>query len=114
MSFQEDVQGLKNALDSLQSVAQLRSYLLEKDLQLVVTICTSQVSFLDWDITRRKVCGILHLGMKVRISRAFSNDALLETRTIAPISFDQVDWIDQGNLFETLKEGIKECIKKVC
>ncbi|MCB1068269.1 MAG: hypothetical protein KDK96_10825 [Chlamydiia bacterium] len=114
MSFQRDIQELKEALDSFESVGQLRSYLLGKDMRLVLTICTPKVSFLDWDITRRKVCGILHLGMKVRISRSLSGDAILETRTMVPITFDQVEWINQNDLFETLKEGIKESIKKIC
>ncbi|MCB1068670.1 MAG: hypothetical protein KDK56_10870, partial [Simkania sp.] len=68
---------------------------------------------MEWDITQKQVSGILELGMQIRLSKIANDDVLLETRLYESVRLDQVDPIDQKDLFETLKQGIKRCIKKV-
>lgn len=114
MSFHEDVTILKNHIDEISSISQLRAFLLEKDLKLVVTILSTGFTCMEWDISQRQVAGILELGMQMRLSKLINEDVLLETRFYEPVRLDQAHPIDQKKLFETLKEGIKTCIKKVC
>lgn len=114
MAFNEDVTSLKNHIDEIGSIGQLRTFLLEKNLKLVVTILSTGFTCMEWDITQRQVAGILELGMQIRLSKLKNDDVLLETRFYESVRLDQVDPIDQKDLFETLKQGIKRCIKKVC
>ncbi len=113
MAFHENVTSLKNHIDEISSIGQLRAFLLEKNLRLVVTILSTRFTCMEWDITQKQAAGILELGVQIRLSKIANDDVLLETRFYEPVRLNQIDPIDQKDLFETLKEGIKRCIKKV-
>ena len=113
MAFHEGITSLKNHIDEIASIGQLRAFLIEKNLRLVVTILSTGFTCMEWDITQKQVSGILELGMQIRLSKIANDDVLLETRLYESVRLDQVDPIDQKDLFETLKQGIKRCIKKV-
>lgn len=112
MPFHEDVTALKNHIDNIHSIGQLRTFLLEKNFKLVITILSTGFTCMEWDITQRDVAGVLELGMQMRLSKIENDDILLETRFYEPVRLSQVDPVDQKELFETLKVGIKNCIKK--
>jgi hypothetical protein len=114
MAFHENVKSLKEHIDELTSIGQLKTFLLEKDLKLIVTIVSTGFACMDWNITERQVSGILELGMQMRLSNLQNDDVLLETRFPKPIHLDKVEPIDQRDLFDTLKQGIKTCIRKIC
>lgn len=114
MTFQEDVTSLKNQIDDIGSIGELRTYLLEKNLKLVVTFLSTGFTSMDWDITQRQVSGILELGVQMRLSKLVDDDVLLETRFYESVRLSQVDPIDQRDLLKTLKQAIKNCIKKAC
>ncbi|MBF5060082.1 hypothetical protein [Candidatus Neptunochlamydia vexilliferae] len=113
MTFQEDIADLQAQLDEIDSIGELRTRLARRDLRLVVSIYTQGVHCMDWDITTKKVCGIVQLAFSIQIRRISSDDALVETTALCPVSFNRVEWFDQKKLFEIFKVGIKECIKKV-
>jgi len=113
MTFQEDVTSLKNHIDELGSIGQLRTFLLEKNLKLVVTLLSTGFTCMDWDITQRQVSGILEIGVQMRLSKLAHDDVLLETRFYESVRLSQIDPIEQRDLFETLKQAIKTCIKRV-
>jgi len=69
---------------------------------------------MKWDITQKQVAGVLELGMQMRLSKIANDDVLLETRFYESVRLDKVDPIDQKDLFETLNQGLKRCIKKIC
>jgi hypothetical protein len=114
MTFQEDVTILKNHIDAISSIGELRTYLLEKKLKLVVTLLSTGFTCMDWNITQRQVSGVLELGVQMRLSKLVDDEVLLETRFYESVRLNQIDPIDQRDLFETLKQAIKTCIKKVC
>lgn len=80
MNFQEDVTSLKNRIDTIGSIGELRAYLLEKNLKLIVTLLSTGFTCMDWDITQRQVSGVLELGVQMRLSKLVDDDVLLETR----------------------------------
>ena len=114
MTFHEDVTSLKNHIDAIGSIGELRTYLLEKNLKLIVTLLSTGFTCMDWNITQRQVSGVLELGVQMRLSKLVDGDVLLETRFYESVRLNQIDPIDQRDLFETLKQAIKTCIKKVC
>ena len=114
MAFHENVKVLKERIEEISSIGQLRTFLLEKDLKLIVTIVSMGFTCIDWDITQRQVSGILELGMQIGLSNLQGDDVLLETRFPTPIRLNEIGPIDQRNLFDTLKQGIITCIKKLC
>jgi len=50
----------------------------------------------------------------MRLSKLVDKDVFLETRFYESVWLNQIDPIDQRELFETLKKAIKTRIKKVC
>jgi len=113
MSLKEDVADLKDHLDEMESLGQLRTHLIQRGLRLILTIYSTGFSCMDWNITERQVTGVLHLGFRIKISKLVKDESLLETRAIIPVYLDEAGWIDQKDLFATLKQGIKIGIKKI-
>lgn len=113
MTFQSDVMNLKKHLDEINSIGEIRSNLLKRDLRLIVSIYTRGIYCIDWDITDKKLEGILDLGIRIKLSKLSDDDVSTETLPLYPVTFNQIDWTDQEDLFEKLKQGIKTCIKRV-
>ncbi len=113
MTLHEDIKYIENHLDHIQSVAQLRSLLARKSLQLVVVLISNEFSCLEWNITQKQVSKVLDLGLRIRISKISDESQSLETVHAVPIRMKEPNWMDLENLFEILKVGIKNCIRKV-
>lgn len=113
MSLKEDVADLKEHLDEMESLGQLRTHLIQRGLHLITTIYSTGFSCMDWNITERQVTGVLHLGLRIKISKLLNDEILLETRALTPVYLDEAGWISQKDLFDTLKQGIKTCIKRI-
>ena len=113
MTFHENVKALKEHIDEITSIGQLKTFLVEKDLKLIVKIVSTGFTCMDWNISERQVSGILELGMQTRLSSLQNDDVLFETRFPTPIHLDKAEPIDQRDLFDTLKQGIKTCIRKI-
>lgn len=113
MTFHENITFLKNQMDGIESFEQLRSVLLEKNLKLVITLSSDGITNFDWDVTQKKVAGILRLGMLLRLSKLKGDDILLETRNHQSIHFDSIDLVEQKDLFSLLKRGIKDCLNRI-
>ncbi|NGX51416.1 MAG: hypothetical protein K1060chlam2_01282 [Chlamydiae bacterium] len=112
MSIHQAIRDLQENLEEMQSIGQLRSYLLQKSLRLVVTIYSTGFSSWDWNITERQVSGVLNWGIRIKISNLSNVRLFLENSVLVPICLDEAKGIDQKDLFKNLKEGIKACIKK--
>ncbi len=112
MTLQEDVKYLENHLDHIQSVEELRALLAQKKLKLVVVLISNEFSCLEWNITQKQVSKVLDMGLRIRISKILNEGQSLETVHAVPIRMKDPNWIDLDKLFETLKVGIKNCIKK--
>lgn len=114
MVFKEDIADLKRYVSQIESIGQLREFLIEKKLKLVVTILSTGFTCMDWDITQRQVAGILELGLKIKISKLVGDEILLETQFYESVRLDHTDPVDQKTLLEKLKQGISNCIKRGC
>ena len=114
MVFKEDIADLKRYVSQIESIGQLREFLIEKKLKLVVTILSTGFTCMDWDITQRQVAGILELGLKMKISKFVGDEILLETQFYESVRLDHTDPVDQKTLLEKLKQGISNCIKRGC
>lgn len=113
MSFDDDITSLKNQINNINSIGSLRTFLLEKNLKLVVTLLSTGFTCMEWNITQRQVAGVLELGMQMRLSSLINENLLLETRFNESVRLSQIEPIDQRDLFETLKQGIKNCIQNI-
>jgi len=113
MTLSEDVKDLEKRLDQIHTVEELRSILAQKSLKLVVVLISNKCSCLEWNITQKQVCKVLDLGMRIRISDARDETQSLETVECAAIRVKEINWVDLDDLFETLKQGIKSCIKRI-
>ena len=114
MALYKDVTSLKNHIDEIETIGQLRTFFLKKNLKLVVTILSTGFTCMDWDITQRQVAGILELGLKMKISKFVGDEILLETQFYESVRLDHTDPVDQKTLLEKLKQGISNCIKRGC
>ena len=113
MTLHEDVKYIENCLDQIQSVEQLRALLTQKRLKLVVVLISNEFSCLEWNITQKQVSKVLDLGLRIRISKDSDESQSFKTVHAAPIRMKEPNWMDLENLFEILKVGIKNCIRKV-
>ena len=113
MTLHEDVKYIENCLDQIQSIEELRALLTQKRLKLIVVIVSNEFSCLEWNITQKQVSKVLDLGLRIRISKDSDESQSLETVHAAPIRMKAPNWMDLENLFEILKVGIKNCIRKV-
>lgn len=111
MTLQEDVKYIENHLDQAQSVEQLRTFLAQKRLKLVVVLISKDSTCVEWNITQKQVCKVLDLGLRIRISRISDESELLETIHSVPIRVKEANWVDLDDLFEVLKQEITKCIK---
>ncbi|MCB1107475.1 MAG: hypothetical protein KDK76_05195 [Chlamydiia bacterium] len=107
----KDVEFLRECLDQAQSVQELRQLLEKKDLNLVVILMSSQFSCLEWDIRCKKVCKVLDMGLRIRLSRESNGVSILDSVNQTPIRVKEGSWVGLDDLFETLKEGIKSHLK---
>ena len=114
MTLHEDIKYIENCLDQTQSIEQLRTLLTQRRLKLVVVLISNEFSCLEWNITQKQVSKVLDLGLRIRISKISDESQSLETVHPASIRIKEPNWMDLENLFEILKVGIKNCIRKVC
>lgn len=113
MTLHEDVKYIENCLDQIQSIEELRALLTQKRLKLIVVIVSNEFSCLEWNITQKQVSKVLDLGLRIRISKDSDESQSLEAVHAAPIRMKEPNWMDLENLFQILKVGIKNCIRKV-
>ena len=114
MSLATDISALQSHLPEFQTFGQLRNYLSEHNINLITTIYSDGFSCLDWNITEGKVSGILSLKISVKLSSFCGEDSsYFESSTLYPTRLEEREWIDQRELFETLKQGIENSIEKI-
>ena len=112
MPLRKDLLQLQKHLDDLRTIGQLRTQLLRNNLRLIVTFYSSGFSCFNWDLTERNVSGILSLGIRTKIAESSNEQAFLESQSLYPFHFQDAKGIDQRDLFDAFKYGIKTCIKK--
>lgn len=108
MTFHKDIQILEKKIDHFRSIKELRAFLREKKLKLIVVIIPNQFSCVEWNITEKQVSKILDLGLRIRLSSPTNS---LESVEHVPVRMEEVSWRNLDHLFEAIKQGIKNCIK---
>lgn len=112
MPLRNDIATLKERLDEMKSIDQLRKHLYQTNLRLTVTIYSSGFSCLDWNITEQQVRRVLSLGPRIKISKLSTGDILTENQNLTSIHLSESDWVDQEELFNNIKSGIRSCTRK--
>lgn len=112
MSLRNDIETFKEHLDEMKSIDQLRKHLYQTNLRLIATIYSSGFSCLDWNITEKQVRGVLSLGLRIKISKLSTGDILTENQNLTSIHLSKSDWVDQEELFESIKSGTRFCTRK--
>ena len=112
MSLRNDITALKELLDEVKTIDQLKRYLYKTNLRLIAMIYSSGFSCLDCNITEQQVRGVLNLGLRIKISKLSTGERLIENQNLTSIHLSESDWVDQTDLFESIKSGIRSCITK--
>ncbi len=113
MQLKTRIIGLQSHLNELDTIKKLRLYLKASQLKLVTTIYSDGFSCLDWDMTDFRMAGVLNLSIRVKISLMEEEEDCFESKGVCPVRIDEVDSIDQKELFETFRKGVLRCIKEI-
>ncbi len=112
MTSHEDLSELKEQIDRMVSIRQLQKFLIQKDLDLSISLSTTGFSFIEWSVSLGNLKGVLMLGMHLQLTKISDETILAETRHTEPFQFDQETPLNQKELLKMLKQGIKTCTEK--
>lgn len=112
MTFHEDLGELKEQIDRMVSIRQLQKFLIQKDLDLSISLSTTGFSCVEWSVSLGNLKGALMLGMQLQLTKISDDLILAETRHTEPFQFDQRTPLNQKELLKMLKRGIKNCAEK--
>jgi hypothetical protein len=112
MTFHEDLGELKEQIDRMVSIRQLQKFLIQKGLDLSISLSTTGFSSVEWSISLGNLRGVLMLGMHLKLTKISDENTIAETRHTEPFQFDRGTPLNKKELLKMLKRGMKTCTEK--